>query len=78
MSYDTLVEKVKALPESCLEDVSTFLDFIRYQYTQTTMAPLVETNEEFEASMQQGFDDMQAGRVTPLKVVFTEIKSEFA
>ena len=67
MSYDTVVEKVKTLPETCLEDVSKYLDFLRYQYEQTMMAPLVESDEEFDASMQQGFEDMKAGRITSLK-----------
>ena len=66
------------LAESCLEDVSKYLDFIRYQYVQTTTATLVEFNVEFEASMQQGFDDMKAGRITPLKEAFAKIKSQFA
>ena len=42
------------------------------------MAPLVESDEEFNASMQQGFDDMKAGRVTPLKEAYAEIKAQFA
>jgi len=78
MSYDTVVAKVKTLPESCLEDVSKYLDFLRYQYEQTMMAPLIESDEEFNKSMQQGFDDMKAGRVTPIKEAFEEIKAKFA
>ena len=78
MSYDTVVEKVTTLPESCLEDVSKYLDFLRYQYEQAMMAPLVESDEEFNASIQQGYDDMKAGRVTPLKEAFAEIKAQFA
>ena len=76
MSYDTVVEKVKTLPESCLEDVSKYLDFLHYQYEQTKMTPLVESDEEFNASMQQGFDDMKAGRVTTLKEAFAEIETQ--
>ena len=78
MSYDTVVAKVKTLPESCLEDVSKYLDFIQYQYAQTMMEPLSESKEEFNAKMQQGIDDMKAGRVTPLKEAFAEIKAQFA
>lgn len=78
MTYDTVIEKVKTLPESCLEDVSKYLDFLHYQYEQTKMAPLVESDEEFNASMQQGFDDLKAGRVTPLKEAFAEIKAQFS
>ena len=46
MSYDTVLEKVKTLPETCLEDVSKYLDFIQYQYAQTMMEPLFESKEE--------------------------------
>lgn len=78
MSYDTVLEKVKTLPETCLEDVSKYLDFIQYQYAQTMMEPLSESKEEFNARMQQGINDMKAGRVTPLKEAFAEIKAQFA
>lgn len=30
--YDTVMEKVKTLPEPCLEAASNYLDFLLYQY----------------------------------------------
>ena len=62
----------------CIKAIKKFLDFIQYQYAQTMMEPLSESKEEFNAKMQQGIDDMKAGRVTPLKEAFAEIKAQFA
>ena len=69
MSYETVIKQIKTLPEACLDDASKYLDFLLYQY---------ESDEEFKAKMQKGFDDMKKGRVTPVKEAFSEIKSRFA
>ena len=78
MSYDSVCEQVKTLPEVCLEDASKYLTFLLYQYNQTKFESLAESEEEFSAKMQKGFDDMKNGRVTPLDEAFSEIKRRFA
>ena len=78
MSYETLVAEVKTLPEECLEDVSKYIKFLLYQYTQNAMEPLTETEEEFNANMRKGLEDAKAGRVQPLDVAFAEIRRQFA
>ena len=78
MSYATVIEQIKTLPESCLGDVSKYLDFLFYQYAQKRLNPLIESDEEFKAKMQKGFDDMKEGRVTPIREAFAEIESRFA
>ena len=78
MSYDSVCEQVKTLPESCLEDASKYLTYLLYRYNQSQLESLSESDEEFSAKMQKGFDDMQNGRVTPLNEAFSEIKSRFA
>ena len=78
MSYDSVCEQVKTLPEACLEDASKYLTFLLYQYNQTKFESLAESEEEFSAKMQKGFDDMKNGRVTPLDEAFSEIKRRFA
>ena len=78
MSYETIIEQIKALPEACLGDASKYLDFLLYQYAQKKLRPLIESNEEFETKMQKGFDDMKEGRVTPIREAFAEIESRFA
>ena len=78
MSYEALVEKVKALPEVCLEDAYKYMQFLLYQYEQEKMVALYESDEEFEARMNEGFNDMIEGRVTPLKEIFEDIKKRFA
>ena len=77
MSYDSVCEQVKTLPESCLEDASKYLTFLLYQYNQSKFETISELEEEFSAKMQKGFDDMKNGRVTPLKEAFSEIKRKF-
>ena len=76
MSYETVIKQIKTLPEACLDDASKYLDFLLYQYAR--LNPLIESDEEFKAKMQKGFDDMKKGRVTPVKEAFSEIKSRFA
>ena len=78
MSYDSVCEQVKTLPEACLEDASKYLAFLLYQYTKSQFEGLVESEEEFSAKMKKGFADMKNGRVTPLDEAFSEIKRRFA
>lgn len=78
MSYETIVEQVRTLPEDCLEDLSKYMQFLLYQYSLNKMNNLAETDEEFNAKMQNGYDDMLAGRVKPLKDAFTDIRRRFS
>jgi len=78
MSYDSVCEQVKTLPESCLEDASKYLTYLLYQYNQSQVEGMLESDEEFSAKMQKGFDEMKNGRVTPLNEAFSEIKRRFA
>ena len=78
MSYDSVCEQVKTLPEVCLEDASKYLTFLLYQYNQSQLEGRTESEEEFSTKMQKGFDDMENGRVTPLDKAFSEIKKRFA
>lgn len=78
MSYETVVEQVRTLPEDCLEDLSKYMQFLLYQYSLNKMNDLTETDEEFNAKMQNGYDDMLAGRVKPLKETFTDIRRRFS
>ena len=78
MSYETVVEQVRTLPEDCLEDLSKYMQFLLYQYSLNKMNNLAETDEEFDAKMQKGYDDMLAGRVKPLNKAFTDIRRRFS
>ena len=77
MSYDSVCEQVKALPENCLEDASKYLSFLLYQYNQSKYENLSETQEEFSKKMQKGFEDIKNGLVTPLGEAFSEIRGRF-
>lgn len=74
MSYDVLEKELRLLPESYLEDVSKYIQFLLYQYEQERMAPLVESDEEFQSKMRMGLDDVKEGRYSPLEEAFADIK----
>lgn len=80
MSYDTLVKQVKTLPEACIEQVSKYIDYVLFQYNldNMNMEPLKETDEEFNANMKKGLEDVKFGRVQPLGEAFAEIRRQFA
>ena len=77
MSYDSVCEQVKVLPENCLEDASKYLAFLLYQYNQSKYENLSETQEAFSKKMQKGFENMENGRVTPLGEAFSEVRGRF-
>ena len=78
MSYDTVMEKVKILPEPCLEAAANYLDYLLYQYGLNKMNSLTESEEVFNAKMQKGYDDAMQGRVKPIDQAFADIKKRFA
>ena len=73
MSYDVLEKEIRQLPESYLEDVSKYIQFLLYQYEQERMSALEESDEVFNAKMQKGLDDARNGRVTPLDDVYVKL-----
>ena len=77
-AYEMVMEQVRALPEDCLEDVSKYMNFLIYQHNINKMNSLVESENEFNAKMLKGYDDMVQGRVKPLKDAFSDIKRRFA
>lgn len=74
MSYDVLEKELRLLPESYLEDVSKYIHFLLYQYEQERMAPLEESNEDFQTKMRMGLDDVKKGRYTSLDEAIADIK----
>lgn len=78
MSYETVIEQVKTLPEECLDDVSKYMSFLLYRYGQNEINRLSESDEEFNEKMQKGYDDMVQGRVKPLEEAFSDVKKRFA
>ena len=78
MSYDAVMEKVKTLPEPCLEAASNYLDFLLYQYGINKVNSLVESDEVFNSKMQKGYEDAMAGRCKPVDQAFADIKRRFA
>lgn len=78
MSYESVVEQLKILPEFCLDEVSKYLEFILYKYEKNNFQSLVETTAEFEEKLHRGFDDLENGNVTSLEDTILDIKRKFA
>lgn len=78
MSYEALVEKVKSLPEGCLEEAYTYMQFLMYRHEQEKVSKLKESPEEFEMNLNKGYNDMIQGCVMPLKDSVEEIKRRFS
>ena len=78
MSYETVIDQVKSLPESSLEEVSRYIEFLLYQQEQADMAPLIESDEVFEEKMERGYADAIEGRGQPLEEVFPALRKRFA
>ena len=76
MSYESVVEQLKILPEVCLDEVSKYLEFILYKYEKNNFQSLVETTDEFEEKLHRGFDDLE--NVTSLEDTILDIKRKFA
>lgn len=76
MSYESVVEQLKNLPEVCLDEVSKYLEFILYKYEKNNFQSLVETTDEFEEKLHRGFDDLE--NVTSLEDTILDIKRKFA
>ena len=36
MSYDSMVEQIKAVPQECLADIENYIQFVLYRYSQNT------------------------------------------
>ena len=78
MSYETVIDQVKSLPESSLEDVSKYIEFLLYQLEEDNMVPLIESDEVFEQKMERGYADALEGRVKPLDEVFSDLNKRFS
>ena len=78
MSYETVIDQVKSLPESSLEEVSRYIEFLLYQQEQADMAPLIESDEVFEEKMERGYTDAIEGRGKPLEEFFPDLRKRFA
>ena len=77
MSYETVIDQIKSLPESSLEDVSRYIEFLLYQQEQADMAPLIESDEVFEEKMERGYADAIEGRGKPMEDVFSDLSKRF-
>lgn len=78
MSYETVIDQIKSLPESSLEEVSRYIEFLLYQQEQAEMTPLIESDEVFEEKMERGYADAVEGRGKPMEDVFSDLSKRFA
>ena len=78
MSYESVIDQVKSLPESSLDEVSRYIEFLLYQQEQADMAPLIESDEVLEEKMERGYADAIEGRGKPMDEVFSDLSKRFA
>ncbi len=75
MSYESVIDQIKSLPESSLEEVLRYIEFLLYQQEQADKAILIESDEVFEENMERGYADAIEGRGKSLDEVFENLKN---
>ena len=50
MSYEAVMEKVRTLPEECLEDASKYLEYLLYQYNLDNPGKMYSPTESEDKS----------------------------
>ena len=78
MSYETVIDQVKTLPEEFLDEASTYLTFLIYKSNGNKRKGSAGRDEGLISKMQKGYDDMMQGKVKPLKEAVSDIKKRFA
>lgn len=52
MSYDTMVEQIKAVPQEYLADIENYIQFILYRYNQTLNAKTATNFSKYFGSVR--------------------------
>ena len=75
MSYETVLEQVKAAPEACLEEISSIIRYVVYRYQQDR-AKDIQPSLQLEAAMQEALqicDDSSVEEYTDLNALFADL-----
>lgn len=72
MSYETVVEQVKEVPEECLDKISDFIGYIMYRYKTDN---LKKSSEEKNGGLAEFFGAIPI-KEDPLKIQ-KEMRSEW-
>ena len=51
MSYEALLEQIKAAPEECLDEISDFIDFVVYRYEKQNEKAEEELTPQLASAM---------------------------
>ena len=52
MSYDTMVEQIKAVPQECLEEIENYIQFVLYRYTLTSKTEKTKDLSQYFGSVR--------------------------
>lgn len=58
MSYDTMVEQIKKVPQECLADIENYIQFILYRYNQNTKSKNTKNLSKYFGSVNFNKDGL--------------------
>lgn len=71
-----LHEKIDALPSELTGEVMRYVEFLEFSYEDLGAPESVEirSKKELEEKLQEGLDDIEAGRMRPWSEVYTDLQ----
>lgn len=61
MSYEAVLEQIKAAPEECLDEISDFIDFVVYRYEKQNEKPTSQLASAMLEALQISGDSTVKG-----------------
>lgn len=77
MSYETVLEQVRAAPEACLDEIASIIRYVVYRYHQDVEED-IQPSAQLAAAMQEALqicDDSSVEGYTDLNVLFAELNT---
>lgn len=77
MSYETVLEQVRAAPEACLDEISSIIRYVVYRYQQDVEED-IQPSAQLAAAMQEALqicDDSSVEGYTDLNVLFANLNT---
>ena len=61
MSYETLLEQIKAAPEECLDEISNYVNYVIYRYEKQNEKPTSQLESAMLEALQISGDPSVKG-----------------
>ena len=70
-----LFNEIETLPEELTNQVINFIEYLKLSYidTEAPESVIIKSKKDLKEKLQEGLDDINAGRVYSLDEVFAEI-----